>query len=112
MPQREDGGEIDFSERELLEMNAEVSGRRADETPRPRRKSMLRVPVDQVPRLRPPAFTPDASGPLFLPDPADDVVEHAFSNGGQAEAVIAARLKLIVLDRADPAGTALGGAVR
>jgi len=43
-------GEIDFSDGELSEMGVELAGR-AEQAPTPRRsRSMLRVPVDEVPR--------------------------------------------------------------
>jgi len=45
-------GEIDFSDGELSEMGVELAGR-AEAAPTPRRsRSMLRVPVDEVPRPR------------------------------------------------------------
>ena len=44
------GGDIDFSDGELSEMGVELAGR-AEAPPAPRRsRSMLRVPVDEVPR--------------------------------------------------------------
>src|SRR5262249_48197654 len=58
-------GEIDFSDRELSEMNADVAGREPGAgggEARPRRRSMLRVPADQVPR---PTFTTEPSLPAF-----------------------------------------------
>jgi len=98
---REPGdGDIDFSERELTEMNADVAGREPGSGgERPKRRSMLRVPADNVPR---PTFSTEPSLPAFPgPDPADEIVEHAFRNGGVAEGVIAARLGLEALPDAD-----------
>jgi SAM-dependent methyltransferase len=103
MSEREQtGGEIDFSDGELSEMNVDLAGREAQQ---PRKsRSMLRVPVDEVPRPQ------GVSGPLVVPDrastepslpvmsassdPLDDAVDHAFRNGGSAEAVVPATLHL------------------
>ncbi|MGZ3443055.1 MAG: class I SAM-dependent methyltransferase, partial [Polyangia bacterium] len=97
------GGDIDFSDGELSEMGVELAGR-AEAPPAPRRsRSMLRVPVDEVPRPRG-ATDPTASAsttepslpaiPALPVDPADEVVEHAFRNGGVAEGVVPAELRL------------------
>jgi SAM-dependent methyltransferase len=97
-------GEIDFSDGELSEMGVDLAGRVADSAPAPRRsRSMLRVPVDEVPRPQgatdPTALssTTEPSLPAIAghhPDPADDVVDHAFRNGGVAEGVVPAELRL------------------
>ena len=96
------GGDIDFSDGELTEMGVELAGRDSA-APAPRRsRSMLRVPVDEVPRPQGSAeartaLSTEPSLPA-LPDlpanPADDVVEHAFRNGGIAEGVVPAELRL------------------
>src|ERR1700743_3892214 len=95
------GADIDFSDGELSEMNVDLAGR-AEAPPTPRRsRSMLRVPVDEVPRPKTaemaaasttePSLTVVADGPG---DAADEVVEHAFHNGGVAEGVVPAELRL------------------
>ena len=97
-------GEIDFSDGELSEMGVELAGR-AEAAPPPRRsRSMLRVPVDEVPRPRggtletmPAASVTEPSLPAIPApegDAADEVVEHAFRNGGVAEGVVPAELRL------------------
>jgi len=93
-------GDIDFSDGELSEMGVELAGR-AEAAPPPRRsRSMLRVPVDEVPRPQGeliPASNTEPSIPALAEapaDPADDVVEHAFRNGGVAEGVVPAELRL------------------
>ena len=95
-----DSGDIDFSDGELSEMGVELAGR-AEAAPPPRRsRSMLRVPVDEVPRPRGeaiPASNTEPSIPALAdapPDAADEVVEHAFSNGGVAEGVVPAEVRL------------------
>ena len=97
------GGDIDFSDGELSEMGVELAGR-AEAPPVPRRsRSMLRVPVDEVPRPQgasdttASASTTEPSLPAIggaVVDPADEVVEHAFRNGGLAEGVVPAELRL------------------
>ena len=95
-------GEIDFSDGELSEMGVDLAGR-AEAPPTPRRsRSMLRVPVDEVPRPKSggepiPASTTEPSIPALVDGPgdaADEVVEHAFHNGGTAEGVVPAELRL------------------
>jgi SAM-dependent methyltransferase len=85
-------GEIDFSDAELVEMNAAVAGRDPDAPRRKRRSSMLRVPADEVPRASGPVdSSTDRSLPAFADeDPADELVEHAFHNGGTAEGPVLA----------------------
>ncbi|HEY1584313.1 MAG TPA: hypothetical protein VGH63_01425, partial [Polyangia bacterium] len=97
------GGDIDFSDGELTEMNVDLAGR-AEAPPVPRRsRSMLRVPVDEVPRPKTTtesmaaASTTEPSLPALDDGPgdaADEVVEHAFRNGGVAEGVVPAELRL------------------
>src|SRR5579859_2267213 len=89
--------DIDFSERELTEMNAELAGRELDG--RPKRRSIVRVPSDEVPRpsISSASYATEPSQPAFAPDPVDEIVEHAFSNGGLAEGVIEAQLALIAI---------------
>src|SRR5262249_36230113 len=101
MTDKDQTGDIDFSDGELAEMGVDVAGREGPPAPR-RSRSMLRVPVDEVPR---PQGTGD-SGPTrnnttepTLPayghsDPGDEVVEHAFGNGGTGEGVVPAALRL------------------
>src|SRR5258706_13706894 len=103
MTGRDPDGDIDFSERELSEMNADLAGREPGEA-RPKRRSMLRVPSDEVPRPAQGApFVTEPSQPAFKVDPVDDIVEHAFSNGGLAEGVVVAELALIALSDLQPA---------
>ena len=97
------GGEIDFSDGELSEMGVELAGR-AEAAPPPRRsRSMLRVPVDEVPRPKgggdalATASTTEPSLPAMGEAPSDavdEVVEHAFRNGGVAEGVVPAEVRL------------------
>jgi hypothetical protein len=90
-------GDIDFSDGELAEMGVEVAGREGPPAPR-RSRSMLRVPVDEVPRPQGAAdsgptrnTTTEPTLPAFAhADAADEVVEHAFGNGGTAEGVVPA----------------------
>ncbi|HEX4462193.1 MAG TPA: hypothetical protein VIA18_29655, partial [Polyangia bacterium] len=97
---KEHTGELDFSDGELAEMGVEVVGR--DAAPQPRRsRSMLRIPVDEVPRPQPEAARVSGSTEPSMPafshegDAADEVVDHAFSNGGEAEGVVPAALRLL-----------------
>ncbi|MDB4965759.1 MAG: hypothetical protein JWN44_1448, partial [Myxococcales bacterium] len=96
---REPGVELDFSDGELQEMGVELAGRDSS-VPQPRRsRSMLRVPVDEVPRPQPStdlraATTTEPSLPALREDPVDEVVEHAFANGGIAEAVVPSEVRL------------------
>ncbi|MEO6951104.1 MAG: class I SAM-dependent methyltransferase [Polyangia bacterium] len=86
---REDG-EIEFSSEELAEMQVDVAGRE-EAAGNKRKKRALRVPADEVPRARlntepDLAAIKDGQG-----GEADAVVDHAFSNGGRAEASVQAR---------------------
>ena len=95
------GGDLDFSDGELSEMGVELAGR-AEAPPTPRRsRSMLRVPVDEVPRPKASSDLLTSTTEPSLPaigasagDAADEVVDHAFANGGTAEGVVPAELRL------------------
>jgi SAM-dependent methyltransferase len=95
-------GEIDFSDGELSEMGVELAGRDSAAPPTRRSRSMLRVPVDEVPRPQgasdPRALAPTTEPSLpalsIDPDPGDEVVEHAFANGGIAEGLVPAEVRL------------------
>ena len=96
-------GELDFSDAELIELNADVAGREAPlagDPARKRRRSLVRVPADHVRREETPGLTPastatEPSLPALVEDPVDQVVEHAFQNGGSAEATVPALFQLI-----------------
>ncbi|HEY7954640.1 MAG TPA: class I SAM-dependent methyltransferase, partial [Polyangia bacterium] len=96
-------GELDFSDAELIELNADVAGREAPlagDPARKRRRSIVRVPADHVRREEAPGLTPastatEPSLPALVEDPVDQVVEHAFQNGGSAEATVPALFQLI-----------------
>jgi SAM-dependent methyltransferase len=90
-------GEIDFSDAELIEMNADVAGRDAAEAGARKRRRAMRVPADEVPRGGSATLgaATDPSLPILPPEPADDLVEHAFSNGGTVEAVVPATLLFV-----------------
>jgi SAM-dependent methyltransferase len=78
----------------LVEMGADVAGRDHADGGRKKRRSMVRIPADEVPR---PNAAPSANGTpgrAVAAAPVDDLVEHAFSNGGQAEGRVAAVLQL------------------
>src|SRR5260370_25460300 len=69
-------------------MGVELAGREGA-APAARKSRSIRVPVDEVPRPQGGA-SPTSTEPSLPvlpeppPDPADDVVEHAFRNGGLA----------------------------
>src|SRR5438552_3181164 len=59
-------GEIDFSDDELRELGIELL--ESDEARRKRKKSMLRVPLDEVPRAPPPPLPAETlTGPAAPP---------------------------------------------
>lgn len=103
-------GEIEFSDGELAEMDATVLGREPGR-PRRRSRSMLRVPADEIarPATEGAGGTIDrtagaaGSGPTTATVATatasteatlkrDELVEHAFSNGGRAEGLVPALL--------------------
>src|SRR5438105_3134665 len=79
-------------------MGVELAGREGAQPASRKSRSMLRVPVDEVPRPQGTSATSTEPSLPVLPeppaDPADDVVEHAFRNGGQAEGDVPATLHL------------------
>src|SRR3954471_7411863 len=80
-------GELDFSDGELSEMGADVAGREGGQ---PRRKRpTLRVPADEVRRPEDDApkaaITTEPSLAAFVPEPADEVVEMAFTPAATAD---------------------------
>ena len=86
---REDG-EIEFSSDELTEMQVDVAGRE-EVAGGKRKKRALRVPADEVPRARL-STEPDLTAMEGeTGGETDSVVDHAFSNGGRAEAEVKAR---------------------
>jgi SAM-dependent methyltransferase len=97
-------GEIEFSDGELAEMDAVVLGREPGRPPRRRSRSMLRVPADEI--ARPAAegaggastervtvpLRPVSSTSAEAINRRDELVEHAFANGGSAEGLVPALL--------------------
>jgi SAM-dependent methyltransferase len=77
-------------------MGADVAGRDPGEGGRKRRRSMVRIPADEVPRpnAAPAGNGAEASLPPPAKGPADELVDHAFSNGGLAEGLVPASLQL------------------
>ncbi len=73
-------------------MGADVAGRDPGEGGRKKRRSMVRIPADEVPHpnASPISNHTDPSTPAFHEPPADELVDHAFSNGGVAEGLVPA----------------------
>ena len=86
-------GDLDFSDGELVEMGADVAGREAAPQGGKKRRSQLRIPADEIRRPEENApivgMSTEPSMPAFNPtDPSDELVEHAFHNGGAADGVV------------------------
>jgi len=99
-PTREQDGEIDFSADELSDMKVEVAGREETTAAR-RKKRALRVPADEVPRSSTTAITTEPDLEALAPvvnEEADQLVDHAFSNGGRAEAEVSAQRAFAQVD--------------
>jgi SAM-dependent methyltransferase len=103
---REHEGEMDFSPEELVEMKVEVAGREEAGSSR-RRKRSLRVPADEVPRSTTTSIStePDLEA-IQLPagQEGDELVEHAFSNGGRAEGDVRAERNFVAAETAEVDG--------
>jgi SAM-dependent methyltransferase len=81
----------------LVEMGADVAGRDPGDGARKRRRSLVRIPADEVPRTHAPSSLgngTDPSLPALIEPPSDELVEHAFTNGGRAEGLVPATLQL------------------
>ncbi len=106
-PNREHEGEIEFSSDELVEMNVDVAGREEAQANR-RKKRALRVPADEVPRTATPALSTEPDLEAIVPDAADagdELVEHAFSNGGRAEGEVRAAGSFVAAEPVDAAAS-------
>src|SRR5579862_6298688 len=88
---------MDFTAEELAEMQVDVAGRE-DSTGAKRRKRAMRVPADEVPRTVALNTEPELAAIPETSVRSDELVDHAFSNGGRAEADVLARTTFTKID--------------